>query len=95
MRGLILANNGSSQTTNWYTISNASHPIEIAWQALSSGSLSLWIDGALKQTRSGVANGNYRLEEVRLGPSNGITSGTTGTEYYDAFVSTRSTTIGP
>lgn len=95
VRGLILANSGLNQTTSWYTISNASHAIEIAWQASASGSLSLWIDGTLKETRSGVANGNYRLEEIRLGPSSGIASGTTGTEYFDAFVSTRNTYIGP
>ena len=95
IRGLIVNNSGGSLTTNWYTISNASHTIEIAWQAAASGSLSLWIDGALKQTRSGVATGNYRLEEVRLGPSNGITSGSTGAEYFDGFVSTRNTYIGP
>ena len=95
VRGMLLTNTGSSQNTNWYTISNASHPLEIAWQASSSGSLSLWIDGALKETRSGVANSNYRLEEVRLGPSSGISSGTTGTEYFDAFISTRTTYIGP
>jgi subtilisin family serine protease len=100
VRGLVRTNSGSTLTTSWYTLSNASHAIEIAWLAASTssssdGSLSLWLDGALKQTRSGVANGSYRLEEVRLGPANGLSSGITGVEYYDAFVSTRTSYVGP
>jgi hypothetical protein len=100
VRGIVRTNSGAEQTTNWYTISNASHAIEVAWQAASTtsgsnGSLSLWIDGTLKQTRSNVANGSYRLEEVRLGAVSGVTSGISGTEYFDAFASTRSTYIGP
>jgi hypothetical protein len=99
VRGLVRTNSGSYPSTNWYTISNASHAIEIAWLAATTsgganGSLSLWIDGALKQTRSGVANGAYRLEEVRLGAMS-VTSGISGTEYWDAFASTRTTLIGP
>ncbi len=100
VRGVVRTNSGTEQTTSWYTISNASHAIEIAWQAASTtsgsnGSLSLWIDGALKQTRSSVANGTYRLEEARLGVVSGVASGISGTEYFDAFVSTRNTYIGP
>jgi hypothetical protein len=100
VRGAVRTNSGTEQTTSWYTISNASHAIEVAWQAASTtsgstGSLSLWIDGTLKQTRSSVANGTYRLEEARLGVVGGVTSGISGTEYFDAFVSTRNTYIGP
>ncbi|HLF26312.1 MAG TPA: S8 family serine peptidase [Anaerolineae bacterium] len=100
VRGQIRMNSGSYLTTNWYTISNASHAIEIAWQAASSstaadGSFSLWLDGSLKQTRSGIANGTYRLEAIQLGPAGGLASGISGAEYYDAFASTRNTYIGP
>ncbi|MBI5566435.1 MAG: S8 family serine peptidase [Chloroflexi bacterium] len=99
LRGVARTNSGSNLATNWYTISDASHAIEIEWQAASTasgtnGALSLWIDGTVKQTRSGVANGNYRVEEVRLGAIN-VVSGIAGTEYFDGFVSTRNTTIGP
>jgi serine protease AprX len=100
VRSAVRTNSGTEQATNWYTISNASHAIEVAWQAASTtsgsnGSLSLWIDGTLKQTRSSVANGTYRLEEARLGVVGGVTSGISGTEYFDAFTSTRSAYIGP
>jgi outer membrane biosynthesis protein TonB len=100
VRGLIRTGSGTEQTTSWYPISNAAHAIEVAWQASSTssasdGSLSLWIDGALKQTRSGVATGTGRIDEVRLGPSAGIASGSSGALLFDAFASSRTALIGP
>ncbi len=100
IRGQARADGGANLSTGWYTISNASHVIEIAWQAAttrggSDGALSLWLDGAPKQTRGGVANGGARLEEVRLGPSSGLTGGMSGAEFFDAFASTRGSYIGP
>lgn len=99
IRASLRTNSGGTTSTNWYTISNASHAIEINWIAASTsngtnGSLGLWIDGTAKQTLSNISNGNYRLEEVRLGASN-IPSGVSGTEYFDAFASTRTSYIGP
>jgi hypothetical protein len=99
LRGVILLGNGKTTTSNWFTIGNFGHAVEIAWQAASTakgsdGSLSLWIDGTLMQTRSGIANGGYRLEEVLLGPQN-IPAGSSGSEYFDAFSSSRTTYIGP
>jgi hypothetical protein len=89
-----VARQGGSTNSNWYTISNAAHPIEIAWQSAGSASFSLYIDGALKQTLNGLNTSSYLLGTARLGPSS-ISSGSSGTEYFDAFVSTRSTYIGP
>ena len=99
VRGLVLIGNGKTATTSWYTMSNSAHVIEIAWQAASTakgtdGLISLWLDGSLKETRNGVANGGYRLEDVLLGPQT-IPSGTSGTEYFDGFTSTRTSYIGP
>jgi hypothetical protein len=90
----IHASSGSYQSTTWYSITNAAHAIEIAWQAAMTGSLGLWLDGSLKQSMSGVANSGDSLAAVRLGPSNGISAGTVGAEYYDAFLSTHTTYIG-
>jgi subtilisin family serine protease len=100
LRVVALTNSGSTKSTGWYTITNAKHAIELAWQAGSTssstdGSASLWLDGTLKETIGALADGKYRLEEVRLGPSSGLTSGTSGSEYFDAFVSTRTGYIGP
>jgi subtilisin family serine protease len=99
LRGVSLLGNGKTTTTSWYTISNSAHAVEITWQAASTtkgsdGLFSLWVDGLLMQTRSGIANGGYRLEEVLLGPHN-IPAGTSGSEYFDAFSSSKTTTIGP
>jgi hypothetical protein len=91
--------NGSYTYSSWYAISNASRPIELAWRAATTtsgtnGSLSLYVDNAKKQTLAGLRNGSCRLEDARLGAIDGL-SGVTGTAYYDAFASTRSTLIGP
>ena len=90
-----VARSGGTTSTSWYPISNAAHAIEIAWASGSSTSFSLYIDGALKQTLTGLNTSAYLLDSVRLGPSNGISSNGSGTEYFDAFVSTRMTLIGP
>jgi subtilisin family serine protease len=87
--------NGSLSYTNWYTVSNSAHSIEVAWQASSSASFSLYMDGSLKQTLTNRKTSTYRVDRIRLGPSGGLNSSTVGTEYFDAFVSTRSTYIGP
>ncbi|MCL4561969.1 MAG: S8 family serine peptidase [Chloroflexi bacterium] len=99
VRGLVNTNNNREQATGWYTISNTSHAIEIGWQAASTssgkdGSLSLWVDGSLLGTRSGVANGSLRVEQIQFGPQR-IASGISGTEFYDSFTSTRGVYIGP
>ncbi len=99
MRAVELNNNNKTSATSWYTISNAGHALEVAWQAATTqkgtdGLLSLWIDGQLKGSLTGLANGAYRLEQVQLGPQ-GLSTGISGTEYYDAFSSTRTTLIGP
>lgn len=93
-------NNGSTQYTSWYTIANASTTIEVAWQAASTstgtnGVLTLWLNGASKQTLSSLKNGTQRIEDIRLGIPGGLVSGMSGTEYFDGFVSTRTTYIGP
>jgi hypothetical protein len=84
----------------WYTITDASHFIELDWLAATAagandGALTLWLDGALMQTLSGVDNDTRRIDQVRLGPLSGLDAGTSGTEFFDAFESRRTTYIGP
>jgi hypothetical protein len=85
---------GGTTYTNWQTISNASHAIEIAWQSGTGAAFDLHIDGALKQSLGKLNTSAYLLDSVRLGPSEGLSLGMSGAEYYDAFVSTRNTYIG-
>ena len=94
IRGAVLRSGGTSYT-GWQTITNAPHAIEIAWQSSVSASFSLYIDGVLKQTLSGLNTSARKLESVLLGPSSGLTRSMSGTEYYDAFVSGRNSYIGP
>jgi hypothetical protein len=94
VRAIIRTDAGSYIGTSWYTITDAPHPIEIDWQAATSagannGSLSLWIDDTPSQTLSGIDNDTHRVEQARLGPLQGIDTGTSGSEYFDAFESRR------
>jgi hypothetical protein len=86
--------------SNWFTLSDAPHFIEIDWQAATAvgannGSLTLWLDGAQQANLTGIDNDTRRIDRVRLGAIAGIDSGTRGTYYFDAFESRRSTYIGP
>ena len=97
-------NTGGNNNTAWVTISDAPHSIEIDWKAATTnvatdGYIKLWVDNAVEATPTAqlttVANGTLRIQELRLGPANGIDGGTRGTELFDGFVSRRLTFIGP
>jgi hypothetical protein len=96
-----LVNDGSTWTSsNWFTISDAPHAIELDWRAATAagatnGGLTLWIDGAQQANLTGVDNDTRRIDRARLGAVSGIDSGTRGTYYFDAFESRRQTYIGP
>jgi hypothetical protein len=96
-----LLNDGSTWVdTNWFTISDASHFIELDWRAAAAagannGGMTLWIDGTQQADLTGVDNDTRRIDRARLGAVIGIDSGTRGTYYFDAFESRRLTYIGP
>jgi subtilisin family serine protease len=81
--------------TKWYSISNAPHAIEIGWQSSYSASYSLFVDGDLKKTKKRLDTSAYLLDTVWLGPCARLSSRMSGIEYFDAFLSTRDTYIGP
>jgi serine protease AprX len=81
--------------TKWYSISNARHAIEIGWQSSDSASCSLFIDGDLKKTKKRLDTSAFLLDTVWLGPCARLSDGMSGIEYFDAFLSTRDTYIGP
>lgn len=94
-----LDNGGTWKSSSWFTISDASHPVEWDWQAATAagaknGVLTLWIDGMLQTNVLGIDNDTRRIDAIRLGPSNGIDSGTRGVYYLDDFVSRRQSAIG-
>ncbi len=82
----------------WTAVTNAALAIEVSWQAATTsagknGLASIWIDGTLKQSVAALTNGTQRLEDARLGPQN-LSRTVTGTEYFDAFASTKGSYIG-
>jgi hypothetical protein len=92
-------NNGSTKYSPWSSIGDAPHAVEAGWSAATTtngtdGSVSLWVDGSLVATKTGLANGSQRVDDARLGPQV-IPSGTSGVELFDGFVSTLSSYIGP
>ncbi len=96
-----LVNDGSTWTnTNWFTISDSPHSIELDWRAATgtganNGALTVWIDGTQQADLAGVDNDTQRLDRVRLGALADIDAGTSGMYYFDAFESRRQTYIGP
>jgi hypothetical protein len=48
-----------------------------------------------KANLTGQYNDARRIDDVRPGPAGGIDTGTGGSEYLDAFQSSRSSHIGP
>lgn len=94
IRATVTENDNSTSATNWFTISNAYHAIEISWQSSFIASFRLYIDGKLQMNISGISTNNYQVESVELGPSSGL-DGSSGAVYFDNFVSTRTTYIGP
>jgi hypothetical protein len=97
---LVLNDSGSWQATGWLAISDATHAIELDWQAATgaganNGGLNIWVDGAQKPGLSAIDNDTRRVDRVRLGAVYGIDAGTHGTYYLDEFVSRRQSYIGP
>ncbi|RME49386.1 MAG: multicopper oxidase family protein [Chloroflexi bacterium] len=86
---------GGQRKTAWYTITNAPHAIEIAWQSGTNVSFSLYVDGTLRRTLAGLDTSRYLVDTVQLGPAGGVSNKVVGTEYFDAFASTRNSYIGP
>ena len=100
VRAKIRDDAGADASSADYTLSDAAHFVEVDWAAASApgannGYLSLWLDGVLKETKSGIDNDTLRIEKARLGPSGSLSAGITGTEYFDAFESREQTYIGP
>ncbi|MEW6271778.1 MAG: hypothetical protein AB1689_21050, partial [Thermodesulfobacteriota bacterium] len=87
------------RTTGWKQMSNAPHAIEIDWTKASApgagdGHLQLWLDGTSVALLSNLDNASRFLDMVRLGVP-AVRPSTSGTVYFDRFVSRRASYIGP
>jgi uncharacterized protein YjiK len=100
LRARLLNDSTTWTNTNWFTITDGSHFVEVDWRAATAagannGSLTLWLDGIQKANLTGVNNDTRRIDRIRLGAVAGIDTGTRGTYYFDTFESRRQTYIGP
>lgn len=89
IRAFARSKRGRETSTSWVTITDGPHTIGVNWTAASSnngsdGGFSLVVDGAAVATLSGLSNGNYRINEIRVGPQS-IGSSVSGTVFYDSF----------
>jgi FtsP/CotA-like multicopper oxidase with cupredoxin domain len=91
----IVTHAGGTSTTGWADINNDWTAIEIAWQSANPATFRLYTDGFLRQMVNGVDTSGFELESVWLGPSGNLANQVSGTMYFDDFVSTRNTYIGP
>jgi Tol biopolymer transport system component len=100
LRAALRNDSSTWMSSSWFTISDASHSLEIDWRAATAsgannGGLTLWIDGTQRADLTGMDNDTRRIDRAQLGAVAGIDTGTRGTYYFDLFESRRQTYIGP
>ncbi|HSL44237.1 MAG TPA: right-handed parallel beta-helix repeat-containing protein [Anaerolineales bacterium] len=100
LRAALRNDKSSWINTNWFTINDAPHAIEIDWRAstasgANNGGLTFWIDGTQRANLAGVDNDTRRIDRIQLGAVAGVDSGTRGRYYFDGFEARRQTYIGP
>lgn len=87
---------GGLSTTGWFNIAdNTAHFIEFDWQSSTNATVNFYVDGILRQTLTGINTSAFLVDAVRLGASGNISAGASGAPYFDAFVSRRTSYIGP
>jgi hypothetical protein len=100
VRALLFNDAKAWVSTSWIPLSDAPHALELDWRAATAagannGGLTFWIDGVQQADLTGVDNDTRRIDQVRLGATSGVDTGTRGTYFFDSFESRRLTYIGP
>ena len=83
---------GGTTSTAWVTLTNEPHAVEVLWRSGASVPFVLYVDGVQRAIANNQNTSAYTLEGVRMGPSSGLAGTLNGTQYFDAFLSKRSTT---
>ncbi|MFN3331656.1 MAG: hypothetical protein ACK47M_03995, partial [Caldilinea sp.] len=83
---------GGTTNTAWVTLTNEPHAVEVLWRSGASVPFVLYVDGVQRAIANNQNTSAYTLEGVRMGPSSGLAGTLNGTQYFDAFLSKRSTT---
>lgn len=81
-----------SKATSDYAITDAPHRVDVYWTAstgvgANNGTMALYIDGVFKQTVTAIDSDTEVVDFVRLGATQNIDVGTSGTFYIDDFES--------
>jgi hypothetical protein len=99
VRVAAIDNGGNWVYSPFVTVSDAPHMFELDWLAATAagannGALNWWLDEAAQTGILSLNNDSRRVDQVRLGTAAGIDTGTSGTIFFDAFISRRFTYIG-
>ena len=95
VRAGAMSNTSVWSYTSWVPVaSNGWSAVEIDYQAGTSGSLTLYINGTSQPALTGIDNGAWTITSVRLGTQNMTSANTHGTLYFDSFELRRYSTIG-
>jgi hypothetical protein len=93
---VVMSRSGQAAVTGaWVPLAAGAHVLQTDWVSgpatgTGQGSLKLSIDGAAVSTLTGNTS-TLRVESVRLGLVAGMPAASTGTAYFDSFVSSRNT----
>jgi hypothetical protein len=78
--------------TDWFTIMDGLHEVEVEWDAsqsagMDNGQLAFIVDRKYKAYLTGLDNDTFRIDRVRLGAVSGIDTTTRGVYFFDSFES--------
>ncbi|MEO6145342.1 MAG: multicopper oxidase domain-containing protein [Dermatophilaceae bacterium] len=88
IRTVMSRSGAGALNSTWFNLPAGTHTIQTDWAGATAGSLRLVLDGTVRSTLTGNTS-TLRVETARLGLTAGLTTATTGTAYFDSFVSTR------
>ena len=99
LMGRVRLDNGNQVDTGFFTITDASHWVELDWKRSSAagandGTFALSIDGVPRSTLTGLDTDAFAVDFVRLGALS-VKPTSSGTLYWDEFESRRASAIGP
>ena len=100
LRTALLDDSATWENSNWFTISDAPHAINLDWQAATAvdandGSLVFWIDGIQEANLTDIDNDTLHIDRIRLGAVASVDPGTRGIYFLDDFVSSRQPFLAP
>ncbi len=99
LMGRARADDNSQVNTPFFPVAEGPHVVECDWKRSSSdsaqdGVFSLWIDGELKSTLTGLDNSRSAVDLARLGALS-VKNGASGNLRFDEFEARRLTYVGP